>query len=66
MRHSDILVVGAGMAGLLAAVSGSESGLFVSVFSEGAGGISIGSGGVGFFGYFYGKKITVYPFNHFN
>lgn len=66
MRHSDILVVGAGMAGLMAAVTAAKSGLSVSVLSEGAGVISIGSGAVDFLGYVDGKKITDNPFNHLN
>ena len=66
MRHSDILVVGAGMAGLMAAVTAAKSGLSVSVLSEGAGVISIGSGAVDFLGYVNGKKITDNPFNHLN
>lgn len=37
MRHSDVLVVGAGMAGLMAAVTAAKSGASVSVLSEGAG-----------------------------
>lgn len=66
MKHSDILVVGAGMAGLMAAVTAAKSGLSVSVLSEGAGVISIGSGAVDFLGYVNGKKITDNPFNHLN
>lgn len=66
MRHSDILVVGAGMAGLMAAVTAAKSGLSVSLLSEGAGVISIGSGAVDFLGYVNGKKITDNPFNHLN
>ena len=66
MRHSDILVVGAGMAGFMAAVTAAKSGLSVSVLSEGAGVISIGSGAVDFLGYVNGKKITDNPFNHLN
>lgn len=64
MRHSDILVVGAGMAGLMAAVTAAKSGLSVSVLSEGAGVISIGSGAVDFLGYVNGKKITDNPYNY--
>ncbi len=64
MRHSDVLVVGAGMAGLMAAVTAAKSGASVSVLSEGAGVISIGSGAVDFLGYVNGKKITDNPFNH--
>lgn len=64
MRHSDILVVGAGMAGLMAAVTAAKSGLSVSVLSEGAGVISIGSGAVDFLCYVNGKKITDNPYNY--
>lgn len=64
MRRSDILVVGAGMAGLMAAITAAKSGVSVSVLSEGAGVISIGSGAVDFLGYVNGKKITDNPFNH--
>ena len=54
------------MAGLMAAVTAAKSGLSVSVLSEGAGVISIGSGAVDFLGYVNGKKITDNPFNHLN
>ena len=64
MRHSDVLVVGAGMAGLMAAVTAAKLGASVSVLSEGAGVISIGSGAVDFLGYINGKKITDNPLNH--
>ena len=58
MRHSDIIVVGAGMAGLMAAITAAKAGKSVSVLSEGAGVLSIGSGAVDFLGYINGKKIT--------
>ena len=64
MRHSDIIVVGAGMAGLMAAITAAKAGKSVSVLSEGAGVLSIGSGAVDFLGYINGKKITDSPYNH--
>lgn len=64
MRHSDIIVVGAGMAGLMAAITAAKAGKSVSVLSEGAGVLSIGSGAVDFLGYVNGKKIMDNPYNH--
>lgn len=64
MRHSDIIVVGAGMAGLIAAITAAKAGKSVSVLSEGAGVLSIGSGAVDFLGYVNGKKIMDSPYNH--
>ena len=64
MRYSDIIVVGAGMAGLMAAITAAKAGKSVSVLSEGAGVLSIGSGAVDFLGYVDGKKIMDSPYNH--
>ncbi len=64
MRHSDVIVVGAGMAGLMAGITAAQSGKSVSILSEGAGVLSIGSGAVDFLGYINGKKITDNPYNH--
>lgn len=64
MRHSDILVIGSGMAGLSSAIKSAKEGAKVSVLSEGAGVLSIGSGAVDFLGYINGKRITDNPFNH--
>lgn len=64
MRHSDIIVVGAGMAGLMAGITAAKAGKSVTVLSEGAGVLSIGSGAVDFLGYVNGKKITDSPYNH--
>lgn len=66
MRHSDVLVIGSGMAGLSAAIKAASLGAEVTVVSEGAGVLSIGSGAVDFLGYINGKKITDNPFNHLN
>lgn len=64
MRHSDVIVVGAGMAGLMAGITAAKSGKSVSILSEGAGVLSIGSGAVDFLGYVNGKKIMDNPYNH--
>lgn len=64
MRHSDVLIVGSGMAGLMAAITSAKSGVSVSVLSEGAGVISIGSGAIDFLGYVDGCRIIDNPFNH--
>ena len=64
MRHSDVIVVGAGMAGLMAGITAAKLGKSVSILSEGAGVLSIGSGAVDFLGYVNGKKIMDNPYNH--
>lgn len=64
MKRSDILVVGSGMAGLSAAVVAAKTGASVTVLSEGAGVISIGSGAIDFLGYDNGKLIRDNPYNH--
>ncbi len=64
MKHNDIIVVGAGMAGLMAGITAAKSGKSVSILSEGAGVLSVGSGAVDFLGYINGKKIIDSPYNH--
>lgn len=64
MKHSDILVAGSGMAGLMAAITAAKSGVSVSILSQGAGVLSIGGGAVDFLGYIGGKRIKDDPFNH--
>lgn len=64
MKHSDIVVVGAGIAGLTAAITAARQGASVSVLSYGAGVLTIGSGMVDFLGYDNGKRITDNPFDH--
>lgn len=64
MKRSDIVVVGAGVAGLAAALTAARQGASVSVLSYGAGVLSIGSGTIDFLGYDNGKLITDNPFDH--
>lgn len=62
--YSDVVVVGEGLSGLMAAITVAKSGAKVNVLSQGAGVISIGSGVIDFLGYVNGKKIEDNPFNH--
>ena len=43
-RNSDVLVIGAGMSGLVAALAAARRGRKVTVLSRGVGALAIGSG----------------------
>lgn len=64
MKRSDIVVVGAGISGLAAALTAVRRGASVTILSYGAGVLSIGSGTIDFLGYDNGKLITDDPFEH--
>ena len=62
-RTTDILVVGSGMAGLMAAIVASGQGKRVTLLSRGCGSLNIGSGCVDVLGYVNGlpqaKEIRI-------
>lgn len=60
-RTTDILVVGSGMAGLMAAVVASAQGKRVTLLSRGCGSLSIGSACVDVLGYVDGQAVTGNP-----
>lgn len=62
--NSDILVVGAGVSGLMAAITAAKSGAKVSVVSDGAGVLAIGGGAIDFLGYVDGKEIEGNPYDY--
>ncbi|MFC2778219.1 MAG: FAD-dependent oxidoreductase, partial [Pauljensenia sp.] len=47
----DVVVIGAGMAGLAAAIKAADAGLSVTLISKGVGGIQLGAGTVDILGY---------------
>ena len=53
-RNSDVLVIGAGMSGLVAALAAARRGRKVTVLSRGVGALAIGSGCVDVLGYVNG------------
>ena len=60
-RTTDILVVGSGMAGLMAAIVASEQGKRVTLLSRGCGSLNIGSGCVDVLGYVNGQAVEGQP-----
>lgn len=60
-RNSDVLVIGAGMSGLVAALAAARRGRKVTVLSRGVGALAIGSGCVDILGYVDGKIVTGHP-----
>lgn len=58
---SDVVVVGAGMAGLTAALTLAQAGKRVTVLSAGAGALSIGSGCIDLLGYVDGEAVQGDP-----
>lgn len=64
MRYSDIIVIGAGMSGLMSAITAAEKGSSVTVISRGAGVLSIGSGTIDVLGYHDGKIIRDNPLSY--
>ncbi len=65
MITSDIIVVGSGISGLVAAITAKQQGKTVTIISNGAGVLSIGSGTIDILGYDINKKvIRGNPFDH--
>ena len=60
-RTTDILVVGSGMAGLMAAIVASGQGKRVTLLSRGCGSLNIGSGCVDALGYVNGQPVEGQP-----
>ncbi|MCI7569085.1 MAG: anaerobic glycerol-3-phosphate dehydrogenase subunit B [Desulfovibrio sp.] len=60
-RTTDILVVGSGMAGLMAAIVACSRGKRVTLLSRGCGSLSIGSGCVDVLGYANGRPVEGNP-----
>ena len=57
MKKSDVIVIGAGLAGLTAAALAAEYGLSVTVLAKGAGTLAFGGGTVDVLGCYNGKGI---------
>ena len=60
-RNSDVLVIGAGMSGLVAALAAARRGRKVTVLSRGVGALAIGSGCVDILGYVNGQAVSGHP-----
>lgn len=60
-KTTDIIVVGAGMAGLTAALVAAQAGKSVTLLAAGAGALSIGSGCIDVLGYVDGKAVQGDP-----
>lgn len=56
-RKTDVIVVGSGLAGLMAAYMAARANLRVRILSEGAGALAIGGGYVDVLGYVNGKRV---------
>ena len=59
----NVIVAGAGISGLMAAITAAKNGANVTVISEGAGVLSIGSGAIDFLGYVNKKEVTGSPYD---
>lgn len=58
MRQSDVIVIGAGLAGLTAAAAAVRSGKSVTVLAKGAGTVAFGGGVIDLLGYVDGEPVT--------
>ena len=61
----DVVVIGAGLAGLAAAIKAADAGLSVTLITKGVGGIQLGTGTVDILGYgpapVAGPRVAVPP-----
>lgn len=57
MKNSDIVVIGSGLAGLVAAAAAAEQGKKVTVITRGAGALAFGGGVIDLLGYQAGKPV---------
>lgn len=57
-RQTDILVVGAGLAGMMAAITALKQGCSVTMLSEGNGALALASGNIDLLGYTQGQALT--------
>lgn len=60
-KNADVVVVGAGLAGLTAALISAQAGKSVTLLAAGAGALSIGSGCIDLLGYVDGKAVQGDP-----
>lgn len=60
-RNSDVLIIGAGMSGLVAALAAARRGRKVTVLSRGVGALAIDSGCVDVLGYVNGQAVSGHP-----
>lgn len=65
-KKTDVVVVGSGLAGLVAALAAGERGKRVTLLTFGAGALSIGSGCVDLLGYLNGKPVDGDPLDALN
>lgn len=63
MNKSDVIIVGAGMAGLTAALVTAQAGKSVTILASGAGALSIGSGCIDLLGYCDGAAVQDNPWD---
>lgn len=65
MKPTDVLVIGSGMAALIAALSAAKRGKSVQMATRGAGALAIGGGCVDLLGYLDGKPVSGDPLEAF-
>ena len=65
-RNSDVLVIGAGMSGLVAALAAARRGRKVTVLSRGVGALAIGSGCVDVLGYVNGQAVISHQYDAYH
>ena len=66
MKSVDVLVVGSGLSGLVAALSAARRGKSVRLVARGAGALAVGSGCVDILGYLDGRAVAGNPMDSFH